>query len=64
MANTVIDENRAKLEANLHSLATTLRDVEDRLTRKSERLAEMEKQLELAVGERNINRTTCPGSDG
>ena len=51
-ANTVIDENRAKLEANLNSLSTTLRDVEDRLTRKSERLAEMEKALALAVAER------------
>jgi chromosome segregation ATPase len=51
-ANTIIDENRAKLETNLHSLSTTLRDVEDRLTRKSERLAEMEKSLELAVAER------------
>ena len=53
VANTVIDENRAKLEANLHSLASTLRDVEDRLTRKGERLAEMEKQLELSIAERN-----------
>ena len=52
-ANTVIDENRAKLEANLHALSTTLRDVEERLTRKGERLAEMEKQHELSVAERN-----------
>jgi chromosome segregation ATPase len=52
-ANTVIDENRARLEVNLQALSTTLRDVEDRLTRKSERLAEIEKALELAVAERN-----------
>src|SRR3569833_1525541 len=61
VASPVIDENRAKLEANLHSLATTLRDVEDRLTRKSERLAEMEKQLELAVGERNTTEHRARG---
>ena len=52
-ANTVIDENRARLEVNLQALSTTLRDVEERLTRKSERLAEIEKALELAVAERN-----------
>ena len=52
-ANTVIDENRARLEVNLQALSTTLRDVEERLTRKSERLAEIERALELAVAERN-----------
>src|SRR6202035_1906551 len=52
-ANTVIDENRARLEVNLQALSATLRDVEERLTRKSERLAEIEKALELAVAERN-----------
>jgi chromosome segregation ATPase len=52
-ANSVIDENRARLEVNLQALSTTLRDVEERLTRKSERLAEIEKALELAVAERN-----------
>ena len=50
-ANTVIDENRARLEVNLQALSGTLRDVEERLTRKSERLAEIEKALELAVAE-------------
>jgi chromosome segregation ATPase len=53
-ANTVIDENRARLEVNLQALSGTLRDVEERLTRKSERLLESEKALELAVAERNI----------
>jgi chromosome segregation ATPase len=53
-ANTVIDENRARLEANLHALSATLRDVEERLTRKGERLLEIEKALELAVAERNV----------
>jgi len=53
-ANTVIDENRARLEVNLQALSATLRDVEERLTRKGERLAEIEKALELAVAERNV----------
>jgi len=53
-ANTVIDENRARLEVNLQALSGTLRDVEERLTRKGERLLESEKALELAVAERNI----------
>ncbi|HEV7441151.1 MAG TPA: hypothetical protein VGO18_01060, partial [Steroidobacteraceae bacterium] len=53
-ANTVIDENRARLEVNLQALSATLRDVEERLTRKGERLIEIEKALELAVAERNV----------
>src|SRR3984893_14956140 len=53
-ANSVIDENRARLEVNLQALSTTLRDVEERLTRKGERLIEIEKALELAVAERNV----------
>jgi chromosome segregation ATPase len=52
-ANTVIDENRARLEVNLQALSATLRDVEERLTRKGERLIEIEKALELAIAERN-----------
>jgi chromosome segregation ATPase len=53
-ANTVIDENRARLEVNLQALSATLRDVEERLNRKGERLLEIEKALELAVAERNV----------
>jgi len=53
-ANTIIDENRARLEVNLQALSATLRDVEERLTRKGERLLESEKALELAVAERNV----------
>jgi chromosome segregation ATPase len=53
-ANTVIDGNRARLEVNLQALSATLRDVEERLTRKGERLVESEKALELAVAERNV----------
>jgi chromosome segregation ATPase len=53
-ANSVIDENRARLEVNLQALSATLRDVEERLTRKGERLVEIEKALELAVAERNV----------
>lgn len=52
-ANTVIDENRARLEVNLQALSATLRDVEERLTRKGERLVEIEHALELAVAERS-----------
>src|SRR4030081_389104 len=52
-ANTVIDENRARLEVNLQALSATLRDVEERLTRKGERLVESEKALELAVAGRD-----------
>ncbi|HET9391257.1 MAG TPA: FHA domain-containing protein [Steroidobacteraceae bacterium] len=51
-ANTAIDENRARLEINLQALSTTLRDVEERLTRKGERLAEIERALDAAVTER------------
>ena len=53
-ANTVIDENRARLEVNLQALSATLRDVEERLTRKGDRLLEIEKALELAVAERTV----------
>src|SRR3982074_2046870 len=53
-AKTVIDENRARLEVNLQALSATLRDGEERLTRKGKRLAESEKALELAVAERNV----------
>src|SRR5262249_6213561 len=42
------------LEVNLQALSATLRDVEERLTRKGERLVEIEKALELAVAERNV----------
>src|SRR5579864_2308586 len=41
VASAAIDENRARLEINLQALSTTLRDVEERLTRKGERLAEI-----------------------
>ncbi|HEY3785662.1 MAG TPA: FHA domain-containing protein [Steroidobacteraceae bacterium] len=50
-SNAAIDENRARLEINLQALSTTLRDVEERLTRKGERLAEIERALETAVTE-------------
>jgi chromosome segregation ATPase len=52
-ANSVIDENRARLEVNLQALSATLRDVEERLTRKDERLVETELALETAVAEKN-----------
>ena len=53
--NAAIDENRARLEINLQALSTTLRDVEERLTRKGERLAEIERALDTAVTERGAS---------
>src|SRR5579864_4258377 len=50
--STTLDENRARLEKNLHSLSGTLREVEERLTRKSARLAEVERALEEAAAEK------------
>src|ERR1700689_4184647 len=42
----LVDERSAQLEVNLRALSTSLKDVEERLTRKGERLTELE--LELA----------------
>jgi len=42
------DERRTQLEVNLHSLSDNLREVEARLQRKAERLAEIEKTLAQA----------------
>ncbi|HEY6481908.1 MAG TPA: FHA domain-containing protein [Steroidobacteraceae bacterium] len=52
-SSALIDENRARLEINLQALSTTLRDVEERLSRKGERLAEIERQLQSALAERD-----------
>jgi chromosome segregation ATPase len=46
------DEKRAHLEAGLHALSDNLRDVEERLKRKGERLAEIEQALARAQAER------------
>src|SRR5882757_3847310 len=46
------DEKRAHLEASLHSLSDNLREVEERLKHKGERLAEIEQALVLANTER------------
>ena len=48
------DEKRAALEAGLHGLSDNLREVEERLKRKGERLAEIEKALALAQAERAV----------
>jgi len=48
------DEKRAHLEASLHGLSDNLREVEERLKRKGERLAEIEKALALAQAERAV----------
>jgi chromosome segregation ATPase len=44
----------AKLEVSLHALSDNLREVEERLKRKGERLAEIEKALAQANGERAV----------
>ena len=48
------DEKRAHLEAGLHSLSDNLREVEERLKRKGERLAEIEQALALANADRAV----------
>ena len=48
------DEKRAHLEASLHGLSDNLREVEERLKRKGERLAEIEKALAHAQAERAV----------
>jgi chromosome segregation ATPase len=48
------DEKRAHLEASLHGLSDNLREVEERLKRKGERLAEIEKALAHAQAERGV----------
>ena len=48
------DARRSHLEFNLHALSDNLREVEERLKRKGERLAEIEKTLALANGERAV----------
>ena len=48
------DARRSHLELNLHALSDNLREVEERLKRKGERLAEIEKTLALANGERAV----------
>ena len=46
------DERRTQLETSLHALSVNLREVEERLKRKGERLAEIEKALAHANAER------------
>jgi chromosome segregation ATPase len=48
------DEKRAHLEASLHGLSDNLREVEERLKRKGERLAEIENALAHAQAERAV----------
>jgi chromosome segregation ATPase len=48
------DARRSHLELSLHALSDNLREVEERLKRKGERLAEIEKSLALANGERAV----------
>src|ERR1700719_5024244 len=44
----LVDERSTQLEINLRALSTSLQDVEDRLTRKGERLTELEHELASA----------------
>ena len=46
------DAARTQLEIDLRSLSESLRDVEERLTRKGERLAQIERELSMARDER------------
>jgi chromosome segregation ATPase len=46
------DGERIQLEVDLRSLSASLRDVEERLTRKGERLAQIERELSMARDER------------
>jgi chromosome segregation ATPase len=48
------DERRTHLEVSLHALSDNLREVEERLKRKGERLVEIEKTLAHAHGERVV----------
>ena len=48
------DERRSHLEVSLHALSDNLREVEERLKRKGERLAEIEKTLAHSNGERAV----------
>jgi chromosome segregation ATPase len=44
-AEPLVDERSAQLEINLRALSDSLKDVEERLTRKGERLNELEREL-------------------
>ena len=48
------DEKRTQLEVSLHALSDDLREVEDRLKHKGERLVEIEKALAHANAERSV----------
>jgi chromosome segregation ATPase len=53
-APVVGDEKRTQLEVSLHALSDDLREVEERLRRKGERLTEIEKALAHANAERAV----------
>jgi chromosome segregation ATPase len=48
----LVDERSTQLEVNLRALSTSLKDVEERLTRKGERLTELEHELASARNSR------------
>ena len=53
--STVADEKRAQVEVSLHALSDNLREVEERLKYKGERLSEMEKALAHSNAERSVS---------
>ena len=53
-APVVTDEKRTQLEVSLHALSDNLREVEERLKHKGERLTEIEKALAHANAERAV----------
>jgi hypothetical protein len=52
MASAVVDEQRTHIEADLRALSANLREVEERLTRKGQRLIEIENELAESRSER------------
>ncbi len=53
-AGAAVDEKRTQLEVSLHALSDNLREVEERLKYKGERLAEIEKALAHSNAERAV----------
>src|ERR1700688_4501521 len=54
-AEPLVEERSTQLEINLRALSTSLQDVEERLTRKGERLTELERELASARGARGAS---------
>src|ERR1700686_5260789 len=61
----LVDERSTQLEINLRALSTSLKDVEERLTRKGERLTELERELASARSARiaTEERASAPSKE-